>query len=236
MNRTWQYTNPHWLLLRLADPLSKVIGDRLLMDLIGMTARCSPEPEVTRLKKIIRTDGIAIDVGAAYGLYSWHLSRLTKECIAFEANPESAAILMKRLPRTAVYSVALSSSCGKTKLRIPRMGSLEITGYSTIEAKNSLCQFDGYREIEVPMRTLDSFELDNVCFIKIDVEGHELEVLKGGEKTISQNKPDILVEILDPNSQDVEVYLQNLGYQRLAIQLSPRNHFFVHREYLDREV
>ncbi|MFQ3612603.1 MAG: FkbM family methyltransferase [Cyanobacteriota bacterium] len=230
MNKLQRYVNPHWLLLRLAKPLAKIIGDPLLMNLIGITARYSSEPEITQLQKIIRSDGIALDVGAAYGLYSWHLSRLTKECIAFEANPESAAVLTKRLPGMVIHAIALSSSCGTTKLRIPKMGSLELTGFSTIEPRNTLERFDECRELEIPMRTIDSFNLDNVCFIKIDVEGHELEVLKGGEKTIIRDKPDILVEISDFNSEgsesSVEVWLRNFGYQKLPIKLSPQNHFF----------
>lgn len=230
MDRLRRYTNPHWLLLRLSKPLAKIFGEPLLMNLIGSTSRFSGEPEVTQLDTFIRSDGISLDIGAAYGLYSWHLSRLTKGCIAFEANPESAAVLMKRLPGVVVHSVALSSKNGVTKLRIPKMGALELTGYATVEDKYNLDHFQESRELEVLMRTIDSFNLNNVCFIKIDVEGHELEVLKGGEQTIRRDKPDILVEISDFNAgefeSNVEIWLSHFGYKRISIKLSPQNKFF----------
>ncbi len=45
------------------------------------------------------------------------------------------------------------------------------------------------------MKTLDDYAFENVCLVKIDVEGHELEVLKGGVQTLQRERPVILVEI-----------------------------------------
>jgi FkbM family methyltransferase len=55
-----------------------------------------------------------------------------------------------------------------------------------IEKLNSLEDVDDSKvfEIAVPTRRLDDYELDAVGFIKIDVEGHELAVLRGGTETI----------------------------------------------------
>jgi hypothetical protein len=58
------------------------------------------------------------------------------------------------------------------------------------------CLDDADEPLAFEMRTLDSFELDNVGFIKIDVEGAQLLVLMGAEETIKRNKPVMLVEIL----------------------------------------
>jgi hypothetical protein len=44
------------------------------------------------------------------------------------------------------------------------------------------------------MRTLDSYDLRNVDFLKIDTEGYEFFVLKGGEKTIRRDQPCVIVE------------------------------------------
>ncbi len=44
------------------------------------------------------------------------------------------------------------------------------------------------------MHTLDSFELKDVDFIKIDTEGYELYVVKGAEETIKRCKPTMIVE------------------------------------------
>jgi hypothetical protein len=52
-----------------------------------------------------------------------------------------------------------------------------------------------HREIKVEVATLDSFDLTDVAFLKIDVEGHELSVLKGSVETIARSHPNLLVEV-----------------------------------------
>lgn len=92
-------------------------------------------------------------------------------------------------------------------------------GRSTIETANVLNDPDGSPRVEVrvPMLRLDDFELSEVGFIKIDVEGHELAVLKGAEVTIRGTKPNILLEMEErncPNTlQDVPTFLHGLGYE-----------------------
>ena len=85
-----------------------------------------------------------------------------------------------------------------------------------------LQSFDGADSIE--KITIDSLYLENVSLMKIDVEGHELSVLKGAEQTILKNKPVIILEILggvyrcNANDQenakinDVIQLLKNYGY------------------------
>ena len=56
--------------------------------------------------------------------------------------------------------------------------------------------------IDVPVNTLDSFELTDINFIKIDVEGHEQQVLEGSIKTITENDyPKILFESWDEHHE-----------------------------------
>lgn len=92
-----------------------------------------------------------------------------------------------------VETVAPSAVPGEAKLRI--LGS--DTGRSTIEHDNTLEDSDGSArfEIAVPARRLDDYEMDAVGFIKIDVEGHELAVLRGGSETIRRCLPSMLIEI-----------------------------------------
>lgn len=55
----------------------------------------------------------------------------------------------------------------------------------------------GYERVSVPQHTLDSFCFEDVDFIKIDVEGYELLVLEGADKTIANNRPIVQVECVD---------------------------------------
>jgi hypothetical protein len=58
-------------------------------------------------------------------------------------------------------------------------------------------------DLSVQIKTMDQFDLADVGFIKIDVEGFELSTLKGAENTLRRCRPNLLVEI-DFESQSVE--------------------------------
>ncbi|MFT4604024.1 MAG: hypothetical protein ACI9W4_000743 [Rhodothermales bacterium] len=90
-----------------------------------------------------------------------------------------------------IHNVALGSEIDEVKLRIPR-GQW---GRSTVEQNNPLLNLRGLvDEVTVPRRTLDSFGLADVSFIKIDVEGHEHCVLVGALETIRRERPIVFVE------------------------------------------
>ena len=112
---------------------------------------------------------MALDVGAAEGVYSWHLARVAASCIAFEPNPASVRELKKRLPNVEVMPFAISDVSGQAKLRIPLSTHNALAGWATIETENTLSGFDGVQEVAIETRTLDSMDLKNIGFIKIDV-------------------------------------------------------------------
>ncbi len=77
------------------------------------------------------------------------------------------------------------------------------------------------REIKVPVMTLDSFDLRDVATIKIDVEGHEAQVLTGAIETLKREHPTLLVEIEDQRTPGamgaVRRVLDPLGYQAMFL-------------------
>ncbi len=83
-------------------------------------------------------------------------------------------------------------------------------------------RFNGLRysaeveNIEVAKKTLDDYNLRNVGFIKIDVEGHELAVLKGAIATLRREQPNFLVEIEEQHRhgavQAVFGFFEQAGY------------------------
>ena len=64
----------------------------------------------------------------------------------------------------------------------------------------------------VECRRLDDIYTGIPSLIKIDVEGCELEVLKGAENTIKKYTPTLLIEIFDFDTNEVPKYLKSLGY------------------------
>ena len=85
--------------------------------------------------------------------------------------------------------------------------AIEKFGYAAFNAK-VVKDKNGNEKI----RTLDSFNLSNISFIKIDVEGYELNLLKGAYETIKRDKPVIFIEKTLTNNNDLINFLNDLEY------------------------
>ena len=147
---------------------------------------------------------------------------------AFEFNPKIFSFLNRNIYKIInnikLYNFGLSNKDGKANLRIPIRNKLAKEesyeeffemGRATIHNKNV---FDEFRTFEVNVKKLDNLQFENpISFIKIDVEGHETEVIEGGIKTINKNKPILLVEIEERHSKrkviDVIKFINSLGYK-----------------------
>lgn len=130
---------------------------------------------------------VAIDVGAHVGLWTMHLARDFEVVEAFEPNPDLAECFARNVPNTNVrwHQCALGPHSGFTSLR-------RFDGNTGHTMNNGVNDNGGGGEI--PMATLDSFELERVDFIKIDVEGYEPGVLAGAIETIMRCRPVMVVE------------------------------------------
>jgi FkbM family methyltransferase len=142
---------------------------------------------------------------------------------AFEPLPElalrlSAGFALDR--RVHVHQVALSDRLGTAELRVPGSQDGLDWGLGTIEVANSLSGQE-VRRFRVPMRTLDSYKLRNVGFIKIDVEGHELAVLRGSTALIKACHPAFLIEAQEMHQPGslarVTAFLSEAGYRGLFL-------------------
>lgn len=139
------------------------------------------------------TGDLAFDVGANIGQSTRVLAKGFRRVVAFEPNPESYHILSGEMPiHVETYNVAVSSVDGAISLDVAEASIL--TGqYVTGEglAWGALTQ-----KVEVPAYTLDTLAEKHGYpeFLKIDTEGHEIEVLKGGQKLLAFH-PVVMVEV-----------------------------------------
>lgn len=157
-------------------------------------------------------------LGANRGIYTWRLKKLARAVHAFEPNPELAERLRRAVPGAVVHPCALSDRDGEADLRVPLVNGIAYDGWATVEPKNRLLAVhpDDVRTIRVPLRTLDSFGLEDVGFVKIDVEGHELAVLHGAALTLKRCRPILLLEVEDRHrahaEAEVKTFLTSLEY------------------------
>ena len=180
-----------------------------------------------------------VDIGAHCGTYSVVLSRVFDEVVAFEPEIHTYNILCGNMAlhnishRSRCYNVALADKDEEvTYVKLDDIGGNNYcyTGDDDELAKRYYFVEDQER-ISMKARTLDSYNIDNIGLIKIDVEGFELNVLKGSVETLKRNGyPPIIVESWGANScgesLNTEVgrfynktqaelfeYLRNIGYR-----------------------
>lgn len=194
------------------------------------------EPELLHLDELCTSRNTAIDIGANIGFYSYRMSQMFSRVFAFEINQELIVELVAyNAGNISVSSAGLSSITGEAILYVPILRGIPLTGWASLVPNN--CP-DTKEHVTKPvhLRTLDSFHISPVCFIKIDVEGHELEVLRGAIQTLTRCRPRVLVEVKECNLRDVLLFFRDLHYTRrtlyelIGTQGAPDNHLFVPEE------
>ena len=148
--------------------------------------------------------GTFIDIGANVGIFSLIASKIYNHVFSFEPLQSTALVLRENLnannaTNVAVFECALSNCVGKSLLHI---NPLNNGGHSLIAFQDSTIKksgVTGWRKEVVPLNTLDC-ALSSICvgdihLIKIDVEGHEVEVIGGASEVILLHKPMIFAEV-----------------------------------------
>jgi len=185
------------------------------------------EKELSIISNFTDKNKEAVDVGVYRGVYTYKLSKEFKHVHAFEPNPLIYPFLEKNLTKIVknmtLKNLALSDSNGDVNLRIPsRSKSIFKTNYeeiyklgcATIHEGNKIDNKNNFKVKKIKLD--DLLEDKNISFVKIDVEGHEREVITGSKKIIKKNKPVLLVEIEERHNNfpilDTIEFIKNFGY------------------------
>ena len=133
-----------------------------------------------------------LDVGSNVGIYSYHFLRRMKKVEAFEPIKEITYRLEAHANRSlSIHNCALSNEVATLPFHIPvdDRGNL-IPSWASLEPLEQKCVTRN-----VPVKRLDDFAFADVDLFKIDVEGHEMNVINGALETIKKCKPIMLIEI-----------------------------------------
>lgn len=169
------------------------------------------EKEVTqKLIALSGSDSVFIDVGAHVGRYTILLADLCKIVISIEADPVNFKKLNKNIEINGVDNVTLIHKAMSNRQGAIKFYLGKTKGVGSIKKKNGKCY------IQIESDTLDStIETLNIApsVIKIDVEGAELDVLRGFTKTLRLSRPIVICEVFKENWEAVKYFLNTLNYR-----------------------
>jgi len=155
------------------------------------------EQELHYLDRIVPEGAITVDVGANCGLYTRKLAQLSRQVHAFEPSHKMADLLRRTsATNVSVHEVALSDHAGHAELFIPQNGEDLVHGLASLEPGVGASS-KTVASLNVPTARLDAIVRQDVAFVKIDVEGHELSVLEGAVELLERSQPVFLVEAED---------------------------------------
>ena len=182
--------------------------------------------EISTLTKLIddNKSNYFIDVGANCGFYSLNISSKYKDLniLAFEPNIDAYRRFNKTLEgnidkfqNIKIYNYGLSDKKSKLKMRSKIKDGYTQTGGSTIhdgETYNNVSIYDAYFEQgDEKLKFINS----NLA-IKIDVEGHEFNVLLGLKKLLTNNKCILQIEIFNDNFDKSNNFLVNNNFKKIS--------------------
>jgi FkbM family methyltransferase len=213
--------------LTLAERVA-VRAPYLSVRIFELLLRLRRDPLLGLIDEFVKEDDVAVDVGAHRGWYSDRMaarvgSRGTVH--AFEPNPDSLDALTavaRHAPAIALHPVALSDKAATGSLMRPYVDSARVDAMGSIS--NPAVASAAHDSVEVQVTTLDDSlgrQARAVRFMKIDVEGHEHEVLLGAERCINASHPVIVVEIEQRHRirpvGDTFAWLAGKGYAAYAV-------------------
>lgn len=172
----------------------------------------APEPDALACRELLKRGDVAIDIGANFG----HFTKVFSEAVgpegkvyAVEPVPETFEYLRYNvehlgLKNVTLHQVAADNRTGTTRMTVPLWHGGRKNIYESHFAD------DG--EIEVRSERLDDLFRDvKAALVKIDVEGADLEAVKGAANLLRAHHPVLLVEISSPGT---DAFLRELGYSK----------------------
>jgi FkbM family methyltransferase len=198
----------------LRDRIERVMPARHLLHAKALKNYWRGEPEIRWLRKLVDPARGSLDIGAAEGIYTYFLGRLSLSVDAYEPNTEFYRLLRTAAPRNArLHNIALSDSDGEAILSVPIIGRRAMPWRGTLE---NVAPDRNWSRVIVQTKRLDEMGHSDIGFIKMDVEGHEASVLRGATELIRKCAPTLLIEIeqrhIECDIREVFALITDMGY------------------------
>jgi FkbM family methyltransferase len=169
---------------------------------------------------------VAIDCGANLGVHTVEWARFMHgwgEVLAFEAQERIFYALAGNITLNNCFNAravwaAVGASNGSLRIPVPdylvpsSFGSLELREKSGTEFIGQPIDYSDAATRSVQMVAIDSLALTRLDFIKLDIEGMEIEALQGARASIARCKPMLLIEQIKSDEQELVRFVTELGY------------------------
>lgn len=177
---------------------------------------------------------IVIDCGANIGVHTVEWSKLMYgwgEVIAFEAQERifyalAGNVALNNCFNARVVFAAVGADSGEMLVPTPNyflpssFGSLELRPSLGAEFIGQQIDYSVANCEKVKMTAIDHLELSRLDFIKIDIEGMELDALIGAQKSIARFKPQLFIEKIKSNEADIRKFLEPFDYRFFSFGIS----------------
>lgn len=189
-------------------------------DALVKTGRTHFEPELQKILAIVRTlprEAIAVDAGANIGMVAVPLAHTLHgsggTVLAFEAQRMLAYAMcgtaaLNDLDNLHVYQQALGAETGWVNVPRPNYGVAQDFGLLSLVGSDPEAPGEHVRTT-----TIDALDLPRLDFLKIDVEGMELDVLKGGDSAIRAHQPWCWIEYWKVGMEPIKAAFAGLPYR-----------------------
>jgi len=154
------------------------------------------EPELLYIQQELQLDSVFIDIGTNKGIYLYQAEKVIKsgKIFGFEPNESLVKYIQPLFPKVQLFTYAVSSKTGTSVLNIPKKGDGLQDTRASLEAMG-----DAVEKIEIKTITLDDWvkqeNISKIDLVKIDVEGHEFDTIKGCATILETTKPTFIIEI-----------------------------------------
>ena len=201
------------------------VAPRWTVRVFGLIEARRRQSALRLVDRLVRSGDVVVDIGAHRGVFTDRFARRVGPAgrvYAFEPNPDTWPVLRRVTSGNAavsLYPVGLSDEPATATLYRPRREGRRVDAMGSVTVPRPGTE-DSYDSVSVRLERLDTVlgsVQSPIALIKIDVEGHEMAVLKGGETLLLRWRPTILAEIEQRHQQtdmtETFRYLDKLGYR-----------------------
>ena len=201
---------------------------------IALFFKKKSNPDKLIFYKYVKRGDCVIDCGANVGLYTNFLRLIVGKhgfVHSFEPIPETFEVLgfntkqHSSVNNYRLNMIGLNDQITSTNAFIPN----KISGHASIGNHYETWKTDSIQKVTIDLTTLDDYfdkhSLKTVDFMKMDIEGAEINALEGAKKTLQKHKPTLYIEVntellksFKQTPMDLIQFLKKVGYQNFYYQ------------------